>query len=204
MRHIAYVAIAAAAAGALFGLLFVETPNRWPMRVITIVLGLVAVTLPVVSLYETVGFPDPWLKQGQYEVVGWKFDEVRRAIYTFVKLPGEPRPRLYVVDFDTHSALELQQAREHPEHLARIGMTVTANPDGGPAVAFQFEKRVVIRSLAEQAAEEEEDRRSEEARRARQPSPQTQTPREITQAGRSAGKTGNAAESGDEDEDDKK
>lgn len=166
LQHIVLLGVHAAAICALFAVLFINSPIRWPMRTLTVALGLVAMALPVYSLYDTLGFPDPWPKPGNYDVIGWKFDEARRAIYAFVKRPEERRPRLYKVDFDLKTALDLQEAREHPEHLARIGMRVTPKQEGPPEVAFEFEKRIVITSPAEQAEREEEERRDREARQA--------------------------------------
>jgi hypothetical protein len=158
LQHIVLFGVQAAAICALFCILFINSPIRWPMRLLTLALGALAIGLPLYSMFGTLGFPDPWPKPGHYDVLGWKFDEARRAIYAFVKKPEEPRPRLYKVHFDLKTALDLQEAREHPEHLARIGMRVIRKDEGPPDVAFDFEKKTVIVSPAELAAREQEER----------------------------------------------
>jgi len=165
LKHIVLIGVHAAAICAIFAILFIDAPARWPMRVFTIALGLVALVVPVITMYDTLGYPDPWPEPGNYDVIGWKFDEARRAIYAFVKKPDEQRPRLYKVDFALSTALDLQQAREHPEHLARIGLVVTGKEEGPPDIAFEFEKRTVIFSPAEV---EERERAAREEREARE------------------------------------
>lgn len=164
LHHIVLFGVHAAAVCALFAILFIDAPRRLPLRVITIVLGLVAMVLPVFAIYGTLGYPDPWPAPGNYDVLGWKFDEARRAIYAFVRQEGEERPRLYKVDFDLSTALGLQEAREHPEYLDRIGLVVTAREEGPPEIGFEFVKRNVIFSPAEQEERERLEREDREAR----------------------------------------
>ena len=166
LKYIIIIGVHAAAVCAIFAILFINAPVRWPLRVVTVVLGGVAVAMPFLTMFNTLGYPDPWPEPGEYEVLGWKFDESRRAIYTFVRPPHEQRPRLYKVDFKLDTALALQDAREHPEHLARIDLIITGKAEGPPDVAFEFEKRTVIFSPAEQEERERAEREFREAREA--------------------------------------
>jgi hypothetical protein len=168
MKNIALISMASASVCAMFGLLFVAAPKRRELRLLTVALGVAAIVLPVYASFDSLGYPSPWPDAGNYEVLGWKFDEARRAIYTFVKKPEDRRPRVYQVNFDLGTAVDLQNARQHPEHLARVGMVVAPDPEGEMRVRFEFEKRVVIESPAEVAAREEE-LRAAAARRAQPP-----------------------------------
>ena len=163
IKYIVLFSIHAAAVCALFAIMFVNVAHRWPVRTLVIALGAVAIALPVYSMYDTLGHPDPWPEPGHYEVVGWKFDEARRSIYVFVKPDGETRPRHYKVTFDLQTALDLQTARENAGQVKRVAMTVAASEDGSdPSVKFDFEMKRGIRNPAEVAAEA----RWEEARQA--------------------------------------
>jgi hypothetical protein len=165
LRHIALLGLSAAAVSALLGLLFVSAPRRRSLLALTAALGMLAIGLPIYSSLGNLGLPDPWPEPGDYDVLGWKMDESRRAIYAFVKRAEDRRPRLYRVEFDLDTAIDLQKARQHPEYLARIGMRVEPRPQAPPEVSFQFEKRVVIQSLAETAEREDEERQRQEALR---------------------------------------
>ena len=174
LKNISLIAIACAAVCAMFGLLFVAAPKRRALRLLTVALGLTAIVLPVYASFDTLGYPSPWPEPGNYEVLGWKFDEARRAIYTFVKKPEDRRPRVYQVNFDLSTAVDLQNARQHPEYLARVGMIVEPDPEGELRVRFEFVKKVVIESPAEAAAREQEEREAAAARLARQPAAREQ------------------------------
>lgn len=184
MNNIALVSMAAAAVCAMLGLLFAASPKRLALRAATLVLGAIAIVFPIYASLDTLGYPSPWPEPGSYEVLGWKFDEARRAIYTFVKRPADQRPRMYEVRFDLKTAVDLQGARQHPEHIARIGMVVTRGEEGQPEVQFEFEKRVVIQSPAEVAAREEEERRAAAARLARQQQSAQEHPAQDEEAGK--------------------
>jgi hypothetical protein len=164
LREISLSSIASASICAMLGLLFVaDSRMRW-VRLLTVFLGVLVIGLPIYASLDALGYPSPWPEPGRYDVLGWKFDEARKAIYTFVKRPEDRRPSLYRVQFDMKTAVDMQNARQHPEHIARISMVVEPGADGQNQARFEFEKKIVIQSPAEEAAREQDRRREEAAR----------------------------------------
>ena len=125
----------------LFVMLFIHDARRWWLRAATLVLGLVALGVPLGMATKTLGYPDPWPGPGRYDVLGWDVDESGGALYLFVMAPDGSKPYHLRVPFDLGVALKLQKVAEERSIYKQI--TVDILPESnkyGPEYAFNIER----------------------------------------------------------------
>ena len=142
LQFIVLFAVHAATVCFLFAMLFLHRPRRWALRVLTVAVGVAALAMPYVFLSNTLGYPDPWPRDGVYDVLGWDVDESRREIYLFVTRDGDPTPRHYQVPFSLDAALTLQAAPETLTIFEQLAVEIEAGAEAAPP-GYRF----VVRNL---------------------------------------------------------
>ena len=131
LQFIVLFAIHAATVCFLFTMLFLHRPRQWGLRLVTVIIGVVALAMPYVFLSNTLGYPDPWPGSGVYDVLGWDIDESRQEIYLFVAQEDDSTPRHYQVPFSLKAALTLQEAQETLTIFEKLSVRIEpgATPD---------------------------------------------------------------------------
>ena len=142
LQFIVLFAVHAATVCFLFAMLFLHRPRRWALRVLTVAVGAAALAMPYVFLSNTLGYPDPWPRDGVYDVLGWDVDESRREIYLFVTRDGDSTPRHYQVPFSLDAALTLQAAPETLTIFEQLAVEIEAGAEAAPP-GYRF----VVRNL---------------------------------------------------------
>lgn len=134
-------ALHAAAICFLFTMLFIHEARRWWLRGATLVLGLVALALPLKMATETLGYPDPWPAPGRYDVLGWDVDESGGALFLFVMRRDGSEPYHLRVPFDLGIALRLQKVEEQIGIYKQITVDISAeSAEDGPSYALNIER----------------------------------------------------------------
>ena len=137
LQFIVLFAIHAATVCFLFTMLFLHRPRQWGLRLVTVIIGVVALAMPYVFLSNTLGYPDPWPGNGVYDVLGWDIDESRQEIYLFVAQEDDSTPRHYQVPFSLKAALTLQEAQETLTIFEKLSVRI--EPGGTPDMpAYHF------------------------------------------------------------------
>ena len=131
LQFIVLFAIHAATVCFLFAMLLLYRPRQWGLRLVTVLIGVVALAMPYVFLSNTLGYPDPWPGNGVYDVLGWDIDESRQEIYLFVAQEEDSTPRHYQVPFNLEAALTLQEAQETLTIFEKLSVRIEpgATPD---------------------------------------------------------------------------
>ena len=130
LKFIVLFAIHAATVCFLFAMLFLHRPQRWGLRLLTVVIGIAALAMPYLFLSNTLGYPDPWPRGGVYDVLGWDIDESRQEIYLFVAEGDDAVPRQYQVPFNLEAALTLQETQESLTIFEKLSVRI--EPGGTP------------------------------------------------------------------------
>lgn len=124
-------------------LMFIHPP-RGHWRMVGVALAAVAIASPFIHLRTTMGQADPWVKEGRYQLVGWKSAEDEGKIFLMVDDPAAGAPRHYEVPFNLDLALQLQEIRADPND--KIILCVQFDPEEkyGPPVEV---RRILARVM---------------------------------------------------------
>ena len=134
-------ALHAAAICFLFTMLFIHESRRWWLRGATLIVGLVALALPLKLATETLGYPDPWPAPGRYDVIGWDVDETGGELFLFVMQLDKSGPYHVRVPFNLEIALKLQETREQIGIYKQITVDIHPESTGdGPRYTFNIER----------------------------------------------------------------
>ena len=94
---------------------------RW-LKPLAAAAGAVALWLPLLSQLQTLGAPNPYPPDGDYQVISSKLNEAHDTLYIFAEAMGaDPTPRIYQIPFDLDKYERLTQtASDYTQQVLRI------------------------------------------------------------------------------------